>query len=163
MKKIALGGKRGQDKYLLIDNEKYDLVKKYSWYLSSYGYAIAHHLGKGKNYKKIYAHLLIINCPKGMEIDHINHNKLDNRRRNLRICTRSQNQMNKIKLKNNISGFTGVIWDKQNKKFRAQIQVNKKHFHLGLFETKEQAAEIYNQKAKYLFGQFFNIKKLGNL
>lgn len=92
----------------LIDREDFELVKNRTWFKNHKGYVFGS--------KNQFIHQLIINCPKGMQIDHINNNKLDNRKRNLRICTAQQNICNRPKNRNNKSGFKGIIWDKKTKK-----------------------------------------------
>lgn len=90
------------------------------------------------------------------QIDHINGDPSDNRLPNLREATKSQNMMNIKKIKSNTSGFKGVGWSKSSQKWRAYIVANGVHYHLGLFETKEDAAQAYAQAAKKLHGVFAN-------
>ena len=112
-------------------------------------------LGYVANNRGLYLHRFIFdNLPKGLQIDHINGNKLDNRRSNLRFCTQSQNNMNQKLSKVNISGFKGIYWRKDKNKWQAQIQINYKVFYLGLFKNKFEAAETYNEAAKQYFGEF---------
>ncbi|WP_252233758.1 HNH endonuclease [Clostridium sp. ZS1] len=82
-------------------------------------------------------HRFIMNPPSNKLIDHINGNKLDNRKCNLRIVNKSQNAMNSKKPKNNTSGVKGVYWDKRSKKWEASIQVNMKKKSLGYFKNKD--------------------------
>ncbi len=91
-------------------------------------------------------------CPNGKVVDHIDHDTLDNQRINLRICTRSQNGMNRKK----DSGikFKGVTFHKRAGKFMAQIYMNGKKYYLGVFETPEEAAMVYDKKARELHGEF---------
>lgn len=88
------------------------------------------------------------------EIDHINQNPSDNRICNLRECTHSQNLANVGLLSNNTSGLRGVYWQKQKERWRAQIKIKQKSFHLGLFTCKYEAARAYNEKALEFFGKF---------
>jgi len=78
------------------------------------------------------------------ETDHENHNGLDNRRSNLKACTKRQNQSNR--LNQGVSEYVGVCWDKQ--KWRARIQINKKLYHLGYFEIEQEASETYQKALK---------------
>jgi hypothetical protein len=101
MKKIQLT----KNKYALVDDEDYEELNKYNWYYSYQGYAVRtnHRLNKC-----IYMHRIIMNPLDYKQVDHINHNKLDNRKENLRICDRFQNLQNsKIRLDNK-SGIKGV-------------------------------------------------------
>jgi len=110
---------------------------------------------QGKNY---LAHRLAYlymtgNFPKN-GIDHINHIKDDNRWSNLRDATNSQNNSNRVKQKNNTSGYKGVRWHKQHKKWRAEIKYMNKCIHIGCYTTPQEAAEAYKKKAIELFGEF---------
>ncbi len=128
MKKIELNGKSGKGKFVLIDNEDFDLVNLYKWYFLTNGYVYTNlYLGRknGKNIQKhIYIHRLIMNPEKRLQVDHANKNKLDNRKSNLRVCTGSENSVNKFDLNKNKSGFKGVSfykWGKRKKRWRYLI------------------------------------------
>lgn len=97
----------------------------------------------GEGYKTVILHAHILNIPKGMVGDHINHNTLDNRRINLRVVTQAQNNQNKAGAyrSNNSSGVRGVTWKKSHQKWEAQVMVNKKQNYLGLFDILEEAAQ----------------------
>ena len=105
-------------------------------------------------------HRIILNLGGEKECDHKNGDGLDNRRENLRICSHRENQFNRKKSKNNISGYKGVSWSKKSRKWRTCIQINNKTKHLGLFIDKIQAAIIYNKAAKNLYGKFANLNKI---
>ena len=87
-------------------------------------------------------------------IDHINHIKDDNRWTNLRDATNSQNQANRLKLKNNTSGYKGVCWHIARKKWIAQIMYMNKLIHLGYYTTPEEAHEAYKKKSIEIYGEF---------
>jgi hypothetical protein len=98
-------------------------------------------------------HRLIAGFPP-FRLDHRNQNGLDNRKRNLRRATRSENAANKAKPKNNTSGYKGVSWHALSNKWRAYIKVNQKWKHLGLFSSAKAAAKAYDLAARRWFGKF---------
>jgi hypothetical protein len=127
-----------QNNYAKIDIIDIDNIKDIVWYINSGGYA----QGFDKLLKKpIKMHKRIINS-ENMFIDHINHDKLDNRRCNLRICTNQQNMRNsKISIRNT-SGVKGVYFNKHAKKYISIITLNSKNYHLGCFDSIEDAKKI---------------------
>jgi hypothetical protein len=148
---MALGKPNGRNMgETIVDDEDYYLLNYFSWHLTSHGCYVCTTI----NNKKIRMHRLIMSCQKDKEIDHINGNSLDNRKCNLRIVDRQQNNYNKRKMKNNTSGYKGVTYNKLNKKWLAQIQFNKQKIHIGLYDTVENAAIAYNIAAKEVFGEF---------
>lgn len=147
MKKIKLntGG------YALVDNEDFTILNQYNWTLGKDGYAFRTIVlsGKGKLRKRrsLRMHEAILVAQDGFITDHINRNRLDNRRLNLRKATFTTNAINKNKQSNNASGVTGVSWHKTAKKWTASIWVNKKQIYLGLFNN-IQAARIKRIQAE---------------
>ena len=138
MKKIKLT----KGKYALVDDEDFDYINQWKWSFNG-SYAVrGKYIGRvnGKDrYERIYLHRDLNKTPKGMETDHINRNKLDNRRCNLRTVTKSKNNNNRDAYKNNICGVCGVNWYKQMKKYCSRIVVNGKRMHLGYFDNLEDA------------------------
>ena len=122
------------------------------------------YIGRGAiidgKYKTIYLHRVIANAQEGQDVDHINGDKTDNSPENLRVCTRAENLQNSRVHKGNTSGYKGVCWDKQMKKWRGQIRGNGRNIFLGLFKRKEEAAMAYNESAKKLFGEFARLNPL---
>lgn len=95
MKEIIISGKSGKGKFVLVDDQDYEYLNRWKWFLNNHGYVARNmyttdHEGRIKH-KNERMHRIIMQTPVGMETDHINGNKIDNRRENLRICTRSQN------------------------------------------------------------------------
>ena len=183
MKKIKLWKNKNElsDKVAIVDDEDFELVEnallrykkdgtisKRKWY----AWTQPHCNGKyyamsGCRLQSI--HRLVMNAPKDKDIDHINGDPLDNRKCNLRICTRSQNSQNKKLRNDSASGYKGVYEIKKpapgmiallKKRFRAYIgdpathYPNKRHIRLGHYETAEQAAKAYDKKAQELHGEF---------
>jgi len=167
MKLIQLGGhikgwktgKKTIQGYAIVDDEDFDWLNQWWWYRDSRGYA-ARRKGVKPNEKIILMHREIVQTPKGMETDHINRTRLDNRRKNLRVCTTQQNQMNKSIQKNNTSGFTGVSWSKKASKWTATIKLNRKTAYIGQFDNKEDAIKERRVKELELFGEFSSLNKI---
>lgn len=90
------------------------------------------------------------------EVDHINGNRLDNRRCNLRLATHEQNMHNARRRKDNSSGFKGVSWKVRDRKWYAAIEISGKRIHLGVFDTAEEAHVAYCGAADRLHGEFAN-------
>ena len=145
---IILDNKSNEVGRVKIDLDDVDRVSQYKWHIS-HGYACC-------NENKIRLHRLIMDCPKDMVIDHINRNRLDNRKCNLRICTMQQNCMNQNKRSNNTSGYTGVLWDKAKNKWTARIKVNYKQIFLGYFNDLEEAIEVRKEAEIKYFGEYRN-------
>jgi hypothetical protein len=105
--------------------------------------------------KEMFLHRFLANCQHGKQIvDHISGNTLDNRQENLRICTITENNRNCHKNKRNTSGYKGVHWNKEKRKWKAAIKVNRKLIFLGLFDDLEEAYEAYVAASKKYHGEF---------
>ena len=153
--RVILAGKAKAS--TLVDVEDMELIEPYRWYLNS-GYACADNPnGKGKGFHKVYMHRLIMSALKGLVVDHINGNKLDNRRDNLRVCTPAQNAKNR-------SGAipTGMHYMKSRGMWVAQITNNREHICLGYFKTAAEAAASYRTASKLLFKDFSPFKESSN-
>lgn len=130
-----------------VDLEDRQLVEKYSWWLSA-GYLRARIEGK-----MILLHRWILNSPEGMEIDHSDGDKLNNRKKNLRICKKSDNQCNRSHTKNSKSKVKGV-WLTKRGDWVAQVKYRKETYYLGIFISKDEAKKAYNKKHKELAKEF---------
>lgn len=152
MKRIPLT----QGKYAIVDDADYEWLNQYKWCVTTTLYAIyaIRYVGGRKNQKCIWMHRLIMDAPKGMDVDHINHNGLDNRRSNLRVCTRSQNNQNSYAQNNCSSKFKGVSWYRRDKIWRSYIVIKRMQLHLGYYESEYEAAKAYNKAARKYFGEF---------
>jgi hypothetical protein len=103
---------------------------------------------------------VILPPPEGRLVDHENQDGLDNRRANLRIATRSQNNANQRRRKDNTSGYKGVVWHKRERRWQAQIQVEGKCLYLGGFDDPKDAAQAYNVAAFTHFGEFARLNEI---
>lgn len=121
---VALKTTKGIE--FLIDNEDFEKVIKYTWCVSKTGYLVANIHNK---VTKLHRYILDLK-ENDKVVDHINHNKLDNRKNNLRVCSQIDNSRNLPQKKTNTSGFTGVRLLK-NGKYKARIMYNRKEIHLG--------------------------------
>ncbi|QGH72302.1 MAG: zinc binding loop region of homing endonuclease [Podoviridae sp. ctg2L5] len=141
----------GSGNVVLVDDEDFHFLEKYNWCVNSSNYVMRVKTKSGKR-ETITLHRLITGVPSNLQVDHANGNRLDNRRKNLRVCTRSQNCVNRTSKVKSKSGYRGVT--KHYNKWRARIEQNGKKIHLGLFETPELAAKAYDQIALSLYGDF---------
>ena len=137
----------------LVSSEDYEeFVYGYRFCLSNKGYVTYSGTKDGLNRK--FLHRIIMDDPEGQFIDHINRDTLDNRKCNLRIVSRQENNMNQGMSKNNKSGITGVSWHKRDNKWRAHIMYKYKLIHLGNFDTLEAAAKARKDAEITYFGEF---------
>ena len=144
-----------QGKVAVVDCRDYKFLMQWQWfYLKAYkgGYAAR---SNGLNQRKVYMHRAIAERM-GLvgRIDHENRNKLDNRRRNLRLATFSQNNANCGRRRNNTSGYKGVYWNKKTKKWQARIECEGRCLHLKYWTTKAAAARAYDRAALKHFCEF---------
>lgn len=158
MKEIKLT----QGKVAFVDDEDFDRVNQFKWYA---GYS------RGKWYarrtvnvsstikKAVVMHRFILGLSDvSIEVDHIDHNGLNNQRSNLRKCTQAENKRNKSRAKNSSSIYLGVGYKKKRgKKWMANIRRNGKNWFLGYFLEEKDAAIAYDNAAKSLFGDFANV------
>jgi hypothetical protein len=138
MKKIKLTS----GKTTIVDDEDYKKYSKYNWWENCNGYAWRQVQKNNKNTRKrqsIFLHRQINNTPYKMDTDHINRDKLDNRKVNLRSVSRSQNMLNLSPTKANRSGAVGVCKHKKSGKWRSYITINNKQKSLGYFELLDDA------------------------
>jgi len=155
MKQIPVGKHR----VALVDDEDFERLSIFNWCLDVKGYAYRNlpRVGKASQKRvKMHREVMRVTDPV-VEVDHEKGNRLDNRKSELRICTRSQNCANRKKLQaTNTSGFKGVCFSKASQKWQAGIKVHGKSIYLGQYLTPEEAHAAYCAAAKALFKEFAN-------
>jgi hypothetical protein len=139
-----------QNKYAIVEDEDYEYLNQWKWYYHN-GYAIRNVYRNRKLIKCIRMHRLIMNTPDDMEVDHINGNRSDNRKANLRNCTHAQNTRNAKPQARSKSGFKGVSWNKKNKKW---IVVARRNVYLGSFRDSRDAALVYDAWARKHYDEY---------
>lgn len=156
MKKIPLT----KGKFAFVDDEDFETLHQYNWCMQG-DYAArwkSRRAGEQGGSQVFYMHRVIMGIGDRSgdkrEVDHINGNKLDNRKDNLRICSHAQNAANKVQ--RNRFGYKGVV-KFNGKKYQSMIWDGKKNLHIGLFETIEAAARAYDKAAKELQGEFASL------
>ena len=147
---VRLAGVRGLGKVTILDEVDADRFGSTRWLLHSAGYVSDGH--------GAYLHRLVVGAPAGMEVDHINGDKLDNRRANLRVCSRAENMRNRRSPKQD-AGQKGV--HRAGAAWEARIGVASEHIHLGCFSTPEAAAFAYDEAARRLHGEFASVNGVG--
>lgn len=152
---VFIERENGEALEMLIDTEDLPILQRYNGTLcvvnSPYIYAYGVE-NVGKKQAHFYIHRYLMAARKGIQVDHINHNTLDNRKSNLRLVTAAQNAQNKNGArKDSTSGLRGVTWSERDKRWRAQITLNRKAIHLGSFKDKEEANRVVTEaRAKYM-------------
>lgn len=131
-------------KVAIVDNEDYEWLNQWRWWYTTRGYAV-----REIKRKLIFMHRIINKTPENMDTDHINRDKLDNRKCNLRTVTRSQNFMNINPRKNNTSGVKGV--QKNKNSWMARIKINYQTIYLGTFIHFEDAVAAREAAEKKYF------------
>lgn len=145
-----------QGKSAIVDDENYEYLMQWKWCCKIVGkrsYAVRSEV----NGKNVYMHRVVLNCQDGYMVDHINHNGLDNRKNNLRVCTHAENMRNTKMRENNTSGYHGVYYNKATNKYQAQISISGKRKNLGGFESAIEAARAYDKAAKKHHGKYATV------
>ena len=158
MKQIPLT----QGKYAIVDDEDFEYLNQWKWRVGTSGYATRTVQGKNdlgaRVSRSLIMHRVIMNAKKGEFIDHVDTDRLNNRKNNLRFCSSSQNSMNRSKKSK--SKFKGVSWHKRDKRWRAEIKVDGIRIHLGYYVNAIEAVSAYDQAAKKYFGEFAKTNNL---
>ena len=148
-----------QGQVALVDDADYSWLSQWRWcarYSNGRWCALrSSRTENGKSYTiKMSRQILGLTYGDKRQGDHIDHNTLDNRRKNIRICTNQENNMNRMSNRNSSSQFKGVSWYERCKKWQAHIQMNRKRKHIGYFNSEKNAALAYDAAAIREFGEF---------
>jgi len=151
-----------QGKFAIVDSEDYCWLNKYKW--SAFRKSYTFYAFRRKNGKVICMHREIMGADGDVVVDHIDHNGLNNRRRNLRVCSIRENCRNRRPGKKKASVYKGVIRSKRDNMWTARIKYDGKRIYLGTFLREVDAAKAYDLKAAECFGEFayLNFPELGN-
>jgi hypothetical protein len=156
VKEIALT----QGKAAIVDDEDFEFVSQFKWHACGRGgsrWYARRKVGVLGQPVFLKLHNALVTPGPAEVVDHINHDGLDNRRSNLRICTRQENGWNKLRPANNTSGFKGVSWHADRQLWRAVVHISRRQKYIGSFDTAEQAARAYDTAAVALFGAFAHL------
>jgi hypothetical protein len=134
---------------VLVDAADYEWLSRYNWTAHTSGYAARREKGR-----LILMHRVIMNPPQGMVVDHIDGNRQNNCRSNLRVCTRRENTCNRAKRIGCASRFKGVFYNKDCGKWYVQAEFNGEHLRGGYFHDEAEAARAYDRLAVECFGEF---------
>ena len=137
-------------KRTIVDDENFEYLNQWKWRISSHGYAIRRGKSRLGEPKQIFMHRIINKTPSTLITDHINKNKLDNRKINLRDADMRLNSINRLIQKNNTSGYKGLSWNKDVKKWETYIWSYGKKFLLGYFKDKNLAIKK-RKKAEIIY------------
>lgn len=150
------------DKVALVDDEDFDYLNQWKWCAvkKEAGYYAQRKVQKKGIQQTFYLHREILKASKGMYVDHKDHDTLNNRKENLRICTSSQNNANKRARKNCTSKYLGVSWYKRRNRWIVQLQKNGEKMPTKLFKIETEAALYYNECAIKYHGEFANLNKV---
>ena len=145
-----------QGKYVIVDDEDYAELSRYKWQVikGPKTYYAKRDSSRPRR-RTVLMHRQIMNAQPRDEIDHENHRGWDNRKVNIRFCTRSENSANQLP-RGGTSKYKGVSWHEKNQIWYAYIKVNRKRIYLGCYESEIEAAKSYDNAAINYFGEFAN-------
>lgn len=159
-----------QGKVAIVDDEDYEFLNQYKWHAFKLRHRDTFYArrclrtpgGTRDDIRTIWMHREILEVQSGTQVDHIDHDGLNNQRHNLRPCTNQQNQWNRPLLKANTSGYIGVGWKNSTGKWEAQIRHEGKNVFLGTYWLPEEAAKAYDDAALRLRGEFAQLNFRGS-
>lgn len=136
-----------------FDIDDLSIIKSRNWHIDKDGYLVHSYFYFGQ-IRFVRFHRLIMNVERMQIVDHINRNRADNRKSNLRVCERTENDRNRGLYATNTSGITGIHYDKKRSKWVASITYNCKRLFIGRFDYKEEAVKARLTKEVELFKDF---------
>jgi hypothetical protein len=142
----------------LVDTSDYDrLMQIGRWCYSKSGYAVHYYTDEFGRRKTLYMHRAVVdyalrNAPPGMQVDHVNNERIDNRRENLRLATRSQNQAHKRQQGHSQSPFKGI--NRNTGRWEVRIRYAGQRYNLGRYDDPEEAAWMYDAACRLLYNEF---------
>lgn len=148
---------------VLVDDEDYEELIKYRWYITPEGYAYRFLIDEDGKRHTLYMHRNILKTKKGLDVDHIDYDTLNNQKSNLREAARSNNLAHSKphkKYAETHSQYRGVYWHKRAMKWVTGISNNGKSIHLGLFLNEKDAAKAYNNAAERIYKEFATLNKI---
>ncbi len=146
-----------QGQNAIVDDTDFVWLSQWNWCAHWSPETNSFYAMRGESNRAIYMHRFILNCHSKTWGDHKNHDTLDNRRENLRNASPTQNHANRRIYSTSTSGFKGVSWNKNARKWMAYIKIEKRRKYLGLFTSANEAARAYDAEAKDLFGEFAHL------
>ena len=159
MKEIILT----QGKVAIVDDEDFEYLNQFKWFVNNINEKlyVRRNIRLFKNKQTtILMHRFIMKADKGMIIDHLDGNPLNNQKNNLRICTHAENMRNSKIPKNNTSGFKGVSFVKKHNRYESSIRINNKKIYIGYYIDPIDAARAYNAAALKYHGEFAHLNKI---
>lgn len=169
MKEIIMVRNSGEKLIVNVDDEDFEGLSRYNWRTLSgrsmniYTWRHSTKQERSKGYPQnviMHRQILGVILKPDVEVDHRDGNGLNNMKENLRVATRSQNNMNRISRSGTTSIYKGVSWNREKSKWEAYIRYESKQYKLGYFNDERDAALAYNNKAKELFGEFARFNDL---
>jgi HNH endonuclease/AP2 domain len=165
VKKIALTSQRCRRRFVMVDDEDFEALRKWVWYAKTTStsktiYAVRFDAGDGDHIRSIPMHREILGASNEFHVDHRDGNGLNNQRSNLRSCTRRQNLWNARKHMKGTSIYKGVSYDRRRGVFVARIHYEGKNISLGKYKDENAAGMAYNAAASRLFGEFAHLNKI---
>jgi hypothetical protein len=150
-----------QGQFAIVDDEDFEELNKYKWCAIKRAYTF--YAKRDVNGRLIAMHRIILHCKEGLEVDHINGNGIDNRKENIRVCTKINNLRNRKRRTDSFCKYKGVYFNKRRKRWNAYITVDRKRISLKTFSNPIDAAIAYNTFAIKYFGEFAKLNDLSSV